>query len=38
MASMLSTIQDMEFFLGMGFVDSKAYAGSTGWIETQGLW
>jgi hypothetical protein len=35
--SMLSTIQDMKFFLCTGFGDSKAYAGSTDGKKTQGL-
>jgi hypothetical protein len=34
---MLSTIQDMKFFLRTGFGDSKAYAGSTDGKKTQGL-
>ncbi len=34
---MLSTIQDMKFFLRMGFVDSKVYAGSANGKKTQGL-
>jgi hypothetical protein len=35
--SLLSTIQDMHFFLCTGFGDSKAYAGSTNGKKTQGL-
>jgi hypothetical protein len=35
--SMLSTIQDMKLYLRTGFGDSKAYAGSTGGVKTQGL-
>jgi hypothetical protein len=35
--SLLSTIQDMQFFLRTGFGDSKAYAGSTDGKKTQGL-
>jgi len=35
--SMLSTIQDMRFFLRTGFGDSKAYAGSTNGKKTQGM-
>jgi hypothetical protein len=35
--SMLSTIQDMKFFLRTGFGDSKLYAGSIDGTETQGL-
>ncbi len=35
--SMLSTIQDMKFFLRTGFGDSKVYAGSTDGKKTQGL-
>jgi hypothetical protein len=35
--SMLSTIQDMKFFLRMGFGDSKVYAGSANGKKTQGL-
>ncbi len=35
--SMLSTIQDMKFYLRTGFGDSKAYAGATGGVKTQGL-
>jgi hypothetical protein len=35
--SMLSTIQDMWFFLRTGFGDSKAYAGSTNGKKTQGM-
>jgi hypothetical protein len=35
--SMLSTIQDMKFFLQTGYGDSKDYAGSTGEMKTQGL-
>jgi hypothetical protein len=35
--SLLSTIQDMRFFLCPGFGDSKAYAGSTNGKKTQGL-
>ncbi len=34
---MLSTIQDMIFFLRTGFGDSKVYAGSTDGKKTQGL-
>ncbi len=34
---MLSTIQDMRFFLRTGFGDSKAYAGSTRGKKTQGM-
>ncbi len=34
---MLSTIQDMKFFLCTRFGDSKAYAGSTDGKKTQGL-
>ncbi len=34
---MLSTIQDMKFFLRTGFGDSKVYAGSTDGKKTQGL-
>jgi hypothetical protein len=34
---MLSTIQDMKFFLQTGYGDSKDYAGSTGEVKTQGL-
>jgi hypothetical protein len=34
---MLSTIQDMNFFLRTGFGDSKVYAGSTDGKKTQGL-
>jgi hypothetical protein len=36
--SLLSTIQDMEFFLRMSFGDSKVHAGSTEGKKTQGLW
>lgn len=36
-ASMLSTIQDMKFFLRTGFGDSTAYAGSADGRKTQGL-
>jgi hypothetical protein len=35
--SMLSTIQDMIFFLCMGFGDPNVYAGSTDGKKTQGL-
>jgi hypothetical protein len=35
--SMLSTIQDMKFYLRTGFGDSKDYAGATGGVKTQGL-
>jgi hypothetical protein len=35
--SMLSTIQDMIFFLRTGFGDSKVYLGSTDGKKTQGL-
>ncbi len=35
--SMLSTIQDMNFFLHTGFGDSNVYAGSTDSKKTQGL-
>jgi len=35
--SMLSTIQDMNFFLSTGFGDSKVYAGSANGKKTQGL-
>ena len=35
--SMLSTIQDMKFFLRTGFGDSTAYAGSSDGKKTQGL-
>jgi hypothetical protein len=35
--SMLSTIQDMIFFLQMGFGDSKAFAGTTGEVKMQSL-
>jgi hypothetical protein len=35
--SMLSTIQDMRFFLRTGFGDSKAYAGLTNGKKTQGM-
>jgi hypothetical protein len=35
--AMLSTIQDMKFFLRTGFGDSKEHAGSTGGKKTQGL-
>ena len=35
--SMLSTIQDMKFFLRTGFGDSKVYAGSANGKKTQGL-
>jgi hypothetical protein len=35
--SMLSTIQDMRFFLRTGFGDSTAYAGSSGGKKTQGM-
>jgi hypothetical protein len=34
---MLTTIQDMKFFLRTGFGDSKDYAGSTGGKKTQGM-
>jgi hypothetical protein len=34
---MLSTIQDMKFFLRMGYGDSMAFAGATGEIKKQGL-
>jgi hypothetical protein len=34
---LLLTIQDMKFFLRMGFDDSKVYAGSTDGKKTQGL-
>ncbi len=34
---MLSTIQDMKFFLRTGFGDSKVYVGSTDGKKTQGL-
>jgi hypothetical protein len=36
-SSMLSTIQDMKFFLWMGFGDSKVYARSSDGTKTQGL-
>jgi hypothetical protein len=35
--SMLSTIQDLKFVLWMGFGDSRAFAGSTGRVKTQGM-
>jgi hypothetical protein len=35
--SLLSTIQDMRFFLRTGFGDSKAYVGSTNGKKTQGM-
>jgi hypothetical protein len=35
--SLLSTIQDMMFFLRTGFGDSMDYAGSTGGKKTQGM-
>jgi hypothetical protein len=35
--SMLSTIQDMKFYLRTGFGDSKDYAGATRGVKTQGL-
>jgi hypothetical protein len=35
--SMLSTIQDMKFYLRTGFGNSKAYTGATGGVKTQGL-
>jgi hypothetical protein len=35
--SMLSTIQDMKFYLRTGFGDSKDYAGATGGVKIQGL-
>ncbi len=35
--SMLSTIQDMKFYLRTGFGDSKAYAGATGGVKTKGF-
>jgi hypothetical protein len=34
---MLSTIQDMKFFLRMGYGDSTVFAGATGDIKMQGL-
>jgi hypothetical protein len=34
---MLLTIQDMKFYLRTDFGDSKAYAGATGGVQTQGL-
>jgi hypothetical protein len=34
---MLTTIQDMKFFLRTGFGDSTAFAGTTGEVEAQGL-
>jgi hypothetical protein len=36
-ALMLSTIQDMRFFLRTGFGDSTAFAGSSGGKKTQGM-
>ena len=36
-ALMLSTIQDMCFFLRTGFGDSTAYAGLSGGKKTQGM-
>ncbi len=35
--SMLSTIQDIRFYLRIGYVNSKEFAQSTGGIKTQGL-
>jgi hypothetical protein len=35
--AMLTTIQDMKFFLRTGFGDSKDYAGSIGGKKTQGM-
>jgi hypothetical protein len=35
---MLSTIQDMKFFLRKGYGESTAFAGATGEIKTQGLY
>ena len=35
--SLVSTIQDMKFFLRTGFGDSKVHAGSTEGKKTQGL-
>jgi hypothetical protein len=35
--SMLTTIQDMKFFLQTKFGNSSAFAGSTGGIKTQGI-
>ncbi len=35
--SFFTTIQDMKFFLRIGFGDSKEYASATGEIKTQGL-
>ncbi len=35
--SMLTTIQDMKFFLRAGFGNSKAFSGATGEVKMQGL-